>query len=189
MIIFESLKDSLATIQKTDFYKYIAIIGGSILVLLCVIFYYYHITTSDLLKKINSINAKRKDTQLVLKRLKKVEQQSQEVNELLEKEPNFKIKNFFDTAIQQHKLENKLKIAAADISSEIIHKKYTERKLTAQFKQISTQELCEFLQTIEQKARIYTKELIITKTKGASLDVMLTIATLTPQRESKDKTR
>lgn len=188
MIFFDSVKSFLSMLQRIDFYKYTAIIGGAFLALLFGIFYYYYNTTSDLLAKINAINAKRKDTQLVLKRLKKVQQQSQEVNELLEKEPNFKIQNFFDTAIQQHGLNTKLK-TVADVSSETIHKKYTERKLTAQFKQINTQELCEFLQTIEQKARIYTKELVITKTKGASLDVTLTIATLTPQRESKDKTR
>ena len=188
MTLLDTMKSYLMSLQRQDFYKYAGATSGVIFALLLGIFYYYYSATSDLITKIKSINRKRQDTQLILKKLKKVKQQSQEVNELLEKEPNFKIKNFFDTVLQQHKLQSKLK-KAVDLSSETIHKTYTERKLTAQLKQISTQQLCEFLQTIEQKARVYTKELIITKTKGAALDATLTIATLTPQRESKGKTR
>jgi cell division protein FtsX len=188
MILFDTIKNHLAGTPRQDFHKYAGFSAGALTLLLVGIFYYYYSATENLLGKIRSINVKRQDTQLILKKLKKVKKQSQEVNELLEKEPNFKIKNFFDTAIQQHKLQNKLK-KSADISSETLHKKYTERKLTAQLKQISTQQLCEFLQTIEQNPRVYTKELIITKTRGAALDVMLTIATLTQQRESKGKTR
>ena len=188
MTFFDSIKNHLSRTNRQDFYKYAGISTAVLTLLLIGIFYYYYSTTETLIKQIKTINSKRQDTQLILKKLKKVKRQSQEVNELLEKEANFKIQNFFDTIIQQQKLQSNLK-KSADISSELVYKKYTERKLTAQLKQISTQQLCEFLQTIEQKSRIYTKELIITKTRGAALDVTLTIATLTQQRESKGKTR
>lgn len=188
MMLLSKIKNYFLGLQKQEFYT---VLKSFFLTFFCIIFgilYYQYSATQDLLSKINSINKTRKEAQLVLGKLKKVNQQSQEVNELLNKEPNFKIKNYFETILAQHKLKLKLK-KPVDVASEVLYKKYTERQLTAHFAQISTQQLCEFLKTIEEKTRIYTKDLIITKTKGAALDVMLTIATLTPQGEGKSKTR
>lgn len=52
--------------------------------------------------------------------------------------------------MQQHQLKGQQK-QDAQVSEEVLYKRYTEIKLTAQFKQINTQELSELLRSIEEK--------------------------------------
>ena len=170
--------------KKKEFYKNVGTYFGVMLALTFGLIYYYYAKTSELKATLKKVNRSRQDVQVILQKYKAVKKQSEEVNAMLAEEKNFKIKNFFDSIVQQHQLKNKQK-KEAEVSEELLYKRYTEIKLAAQFRQISTQQLCEFLNSIEQKARVYTKELIVTKTKGASLDVSLTIATLKPQSEAK----
>ena len=73
----------------------------------------------------------------------------------------------------------------ADVSEEDVLKgKYTELKLVSFLRGIDTRQLCDLLQAIEQKPRIYMKEVIITK-KDSLLDINITIATLTSHLDDK----
>lgn len=184
MELLQKLQETLLSFERKEFYKHVGFYFGIMLALVLALIYYYYARVSDLQKNLKKLNRTRQEVQVLLQKYRNVQKQKAEVNAMLAEEKNFKIKSFFDNLVHQHHLNSKLK-KETEPSDEILHKKYTEYKLLAQFRQISTQQLCELLNSIEQKARVYTKELIITKTKGASLDVSLTIATLKPQSETK----
>jgi poly-D-alanine transfer protein DltD len=182
----QKIQAQLLNFEKKEFYKHIGIYFGTVLLLVFGIVYYYLSTVSSLKQALKKVNKNREEVRLLLKQHKATQKHKSTINELLSQEKNFKIKNFFDSIVKQHQLTTKQK-KEAEVSEEVLYKQYTEIKLTAQFRQMSTQELCDFLNSIEQKTRVYTKELTITKTKGASLDVSLTIATLRPQSELKTR--
>ena len=86
------------------------------------------------------------------------------IDDLLEKEKNFKIKKFFlEDVIQRLYLISRQKGEARLTEEDVLDKQYTQVTLQIQFQQINTQMLCEFLQALEEKERIYIKEVIITK--------------------------
>lgn len=183
MDFLQKIQAKLVSFERNEFYKNVGAYFGIVFLLMLGITYYYFSKTSELQSSLKKINRNRERVRLILQEHKAVQKQRTEVNTMLNEEKNFKIKNFFDGIVQQHQLKLQ-QTKETEISEEVLQKKYTEVKLTAQFKQISTQQLCELLNSVEQKARVYTKELTITKTRGASLDVLLTIATLRPQSET-----
>lgn len=183
MEFLEKLQQQILRFEKKEFYRNIGIYFGVVLTLIFGLLYYYLTSVLYLKKELKKTKAKREQVQLILQKLKNVKKQSQEVNAVLLEDKNFKIKNFFDGIVEQQNIKNKQK-REAEVSEEILYKRYTEVKLTAQFRQLNTKLLCDLLNAIEQKARVYTKELSITKAKGASLEVSLTIATLKPQNET-----
>lgn len=184
MDLLNQLQQNLLTHDRKEFYRKIGLYGGAIVFLIMAILYYYYTRTSDLYLALRKVNKDRQEVQYLLKKYKTVLEQKEAVNTMLEEEKNFKIQSFFDSVVQQHQLKGQQK-QDAQVSEEILYKRYTEIKLTAQFKQINTQELCQLLRSIEEKKRVYIKDLAITKTKGAALDISLTIATLKSQSETK----
>jgi len=183
MEFLEKIQTTLLRFEKREFYRNIGIYFGIVLALIFGLMYYYFSNVLYLKKELKKTKIKREEVQLILRKLKNVTKQSQEVNAVLLEDKDFKIKKFFDDIIEQQNIKSKQK-REAEVSEEVLYKRYTEIKLTAQFRQMNTKLLCDLLNAIEQKARVYTKELSITKAKGASLDVSLTIATLKPQNET-----
>jgi hypothetical protein len=184
MTLLNQLQQIFLTQDIKEFYKRIGLYAGVIVFLIVGTLYYYYTRTSDLHAALKKVNKDRQEVQHLLKKYKRVLEQKEAVNTMLEEEKNFKIQSFFDSVVQQHQLKGQQK-QDAQVSEEVLYKRYTEIKLTAQFKQINTQELSELLRSIEEKKRVYIKDLAITKTKGAALDISLTIATLKSQSETK----
>lgn len=184
MNFLQQLQARLMNFEKKEFYKYTSIYFGVMLTLIFGIIYYYFSTVHTLKMQLKKINRNREDVRVLLQKHKFIEKQKEKINEILSEEKNFKIKNFFDGLLEQHGLKGLLR-RESEVSEEVLYKKYTEIKLVAHLNQINTEQMCQLLDSIEQKARVYIKELIITKTRGASLDVSLTIATLKPQSELK----
>ncbi len=186
MFSFPKLQTFFEELERKNFYTYLAIAGGVFFALVCAILYHYYSTLSSLQGSLRTLNKRRDEAQFLLQKRKLVKKQEEEVNATLAEEKKFRIQDFFNGIVEQNNLKDKQRNDPI-ISEESLHN-YTEIKLVAQFRQLSTQELCELLNSLEQKQRIYTKELIISKMKGASLDVSLSIATLQlPNEESKQR--
>jgi len=186
MEFLQSLKTRILNFEKKEFYRNSGAFIGIIGLLIFGIFYYYYSTVSSLRKNLKKINGRRAEAQLVLKKLQTVTKQKEEVDALLNKEKNFKIQSYFDDTVKQLNLTLHQK-RDADVSEESLQKGYSEIKLVSQFKAITMEQLCKLLDSLEQKPRIYVKELSITKARGAALDVTLTIATLKSQNSSEPK--
>lgn len=184
MNLLHQVQKVFLTQDSKEFYKKIGIYTGVIVFLILTTLYYYYTKKNSLYSALKRVNKERQEVQYLLKKYKTVLEQKEAVNTMLEEEKNFKIQSFFDSVVEQLQLKPQQK-QDAQVSEEILYRRYTEIKLTAQFKQINTQELCELLRSIEEKKRVYIKDLAITKTKGAALDISLTIATLKSQSETK----
>lgn len=185
MTLLEKTRGLISSFDSNEFYRNAAIfIGINVFLMLGIMWFYYSRTTS-LQGSLKEIYKKEYEANGLLDRLKEVKKRSEAVNTLLEQDKTFKIKNFFDDTIKKLNLSTNQRGEAKVSEETVLKKRYTEVTIQAQLQRINTKQLCELLQAIEQKARIYTKELTIVKMKGATLAVTLTIATLTAQTDKK----
>ena len=173
----------LQNVDGQAFYKGSSIAGACFFGIFIGILYYYYSTASALQKSIKSTNTKREDVQKVLKRLSFVRAQKEEVNALLSEEKGFLITRFFSDCLDSLGLKDKLKGGKDPEFSEddVYNKKYKESRVVAQLTSITIEPLCKLLALIEEKKRVYVKDLAIKKTRNATLDITLTLATLRQQ--------
>lgn len=183
MSFLSRLQEIALPLESSEFYRNLAFFLGTLTLLTVGIMYYHHSKTSELRSALQKMYKTQQEAKVILERLKLVNKQSEDINTVLEEDKNFKIKSFYDDLVAKNGLTS-YQGKEAEVSEDILQKLYTEIKLTAQLRGISTKQLCELLQAIEQKTRIYTKELSITK-RSDSLDIILTIATLKPHASKK----
>ena len=184
MTLLQKIRMRLSSFDKNEFYRNSTLfIGLMVLVATCSMWFYFT-KIRRLQGSLREIYKQEREAKELLERLKNVKKQSEDINALLEKDKNFRIKNFFEDCLKRLRLSENLK-GEARTTEEILKKRYTEVTLQATLQRINTQQLCELLQILEQKGRIYTKELVIVKMAGSSIGVTLTIATLIAQAEKK----
>jgi hypothetical protein len=162
----------------------IGYIGGCLLLFGLIIFYFYS-STNSLQKKIKNINASREDeVRVILETAAHVKQQQIIIEEILSKDMDFKIAGYFEDLL------TKLGIRDKKVSSEATttdrDDNYRKSELSAKFEDMSMKDLTELLQELEQKPRIATERLEITKSKKKpkTIEVNLTISTLLPKVEA-----
>ncbi len=176
--IFQKIHDYLYTLDTKEFYKNIGIFLGANLFIIVFIMYASLTTINSYKSSLQEDYKKEQEASQLLRRLAKVKKQSEEINTILEQEPTFRIKNFFDDTIKKLNLESNQRRQSEVSEEDILNGRYTEIRLNTLLNGIDTRQLCNLLQALEDKERIYMKELIITK-KDSLIDVNITIATLT----------
>lgn len=184
MIFLQKIRGRFSSFDTNEFYRNSMLFIGLMALIVTGSMWFYFTRTRRLQGTLREIYKQELEAKGLLERLKNVKKQSEEINELLAKDKNFRIKNFFEDTLKRLNLSGNQR-GEARTTEEILKKRYTEVTLQATLQQINTQQLCELLQLIEQKGRIYTKELTIVKMPGSSLGVTLTIATLIAQAEKK----
>jgi len=181
MEFFNKIRGKIQGLEEKEFKKYILIFLGSLVVLVSLFIFRYYRKVGSLERKIEDINDERStEVRTILNRAKDVKKRREEVNKLLKEEEGFKIVGYFDA------LQKNMRLSAAEVNSsqKELEGDYRESELDARFVGISMQQLCELLQEIDKKKRIYTKKLEIKKSKKPkAIDVILTIATLQPKTE------
>ena len=85
------LYDKISTLDKQDFYKYMAISLGVLLLIVTFMIYRFYRNVRFYHHEIENINAQRKEVQDILEKATGVKQQQADVNAMLEANPNFKI--------------------------------------------------------------------------------------------------
>lgn len=182
MELLEKVKSYIETLERRNFYLHLGILTGSILLVTIVIMFRHHTQVTYLKKQIDDINDLREtDVRGILTKAKKVQQQRAEVDAMLAEDEDFKIGGYFKDLLTELNLTNK---EEQEKTSQIDRAdNYRESILTAKFVDMSMQELTLLLSKIEQKKRIYSKELEIKKSKKTpkTLEVSITIATLQPK--------
>lgn len=186
MNLFTSLKSFIATRDKNEFYYYLI---GSLLSLLCImagIMYYQSSQVSYWRKRINNINEYREEIRKVISKDQHVLSQRAEVDKILNDTPDFKIDGYFTELITKLNLLNGHATQRSVTYADRGDPKYREVLLNAKFDTMNMRQLCELLDAIEKKDRIYTKDLEIIKSKKIpnTIDVNLTIATLQAKPET-----
>lgn len=176
MSLLSRLQQVALPLERSEFYRNIGLFLGSLTLITTGIIYFNHSKTKDLRASLQRMYKSQQEAKTILDRFKIVKKQRDDINTLLEEDKNFKLKSYFDDVVAKIGLTSQ-QVREAEVSEDLLQKLYTEIKIIAQFRGISTKQLCELLQAIEEKTRVYTKELSISK-KNNSLDVVLTIATL-----------
>ncbi len=184
MEILERLREKLDRLERKNFYIYIGIFYSAFLLFVSLLVFYYYSSTNQLLSNIEMINEEREETvRRVLSRNSVVKKQRKEVNDLLKKEGSFKIAGYFNDLLKKQGLLDKKK---EESTSQVdLQNEYREVMLSAQFDMMTMQQLCELIDQLEKKKRIYTKLLEINRSKKSpkTIEVRLTIATLQPKKE------
>lgn len=176
MSFLKTIQEFALPLETSEFYRNIGIFLGLLVLITGGIMYYHHTETVALRNSLQKMYKTQQEAKIILEKQKMVTKQREDINTVLEEDKNFKLQSFFDEIVSRNGLSS-YQVKEAEVSNDILQKLYTEIKINVQFRGISTKQLCELLQALEQKARVYTKELTINK-KNDSLDATLTIATL-----------
>lgn len=182
MELVNRLRLAIEGLERKDFYKYLIIIMAIIVVLMGLTIYWHYSSMSDLRNQIDSVNvAREKDVRSLLKRMNNVKQQRGRVKGILAKEQNFKIAGYFnDLLVQQGLIDNRIEESTSEV---VVNNDNVEIALRVRFSGMTMKQLCELLDIIEKKERIYVKNLEIIKSVKIpeTIDVNMTIATLQPK--------
>ena len=181
MIWLAAIQDFFNTLERRTFYLYSAISVAALTLIILLTFWYYISAKNAINDEIDTLNSQRETIQDILTRGQVVQEQRQRVNQVLAKEEDFKILDYFSQLINQLGITEKN--TATNISNSTREDKYKEDILQAQFIDMNMQELTELLQEIEKKENIYTKDLEINKSrkKPKTVEVNITIGTLLPE--------
>lgn len=184
MSFFSNLYTRIMSFEKKLFYQGVIVFFGALVAIIVGMLIYYYTTIYGLKSQLTKTKRQQEEIRLLLGQFTQLQEESKNVNAVLEEEKNFKIKNFYDSLLQQQNLQGS-QLKEAEIQEENLRNRYTEMKLISQLHQLSTEQLCNLLDALEKKARIYVKDLSITKTRNNNLDVVLVIGTLKIQNETK----
>lgn len=179
MIIIENLKTYLKGIQEKTFYQYLGGILGVVALLCGLIFFFYFRSVSHLKKEISELNDSRERAKEILDKAERVQKQRAAVDAILAQEPDFKIAGYMAELLAKKGLKPTQETSADGYQEG----NYLEKLLTIQLQEITMKDLTELLDEIEQKERLYLKDLDINKSKKSpkTIDVTTTIATLLPK--------
>ena len=184
MMLLDPIK---AFINKTDqktFYTYLIAYGATCSVLFVLIIFYYYSSTGALEKKIKNINSSRGEIFVILERFALIKQQQAIVEEILSKDPDFKIAGYFKDLLIRLNLKDK-EDPTEVINTTDLEDNYRKSELSAKFEGLTMHDLTRLLEEIEQNPRVATERLEITKSikKPKTIEVNLTISTLLPKIE------
>jgi hypothetical protein len=182
MVLLEQIKNFFDTLETKTFYHYMLGYIIACVLLFCTTIFYFYRSTHSLQRKIKNINNSREeDVRVILETAARVKQQQTMVEEILSQDIDFKIAGYFE------ELLNKLGITKTSSEATTTDREdnYRKSELSAKFEDMTMKELTELLQELEQKPRIATERLEITKSKKKpkTIEVNLTISTLLPKVE------
>lgn len=177
MIGFSRIRDYIKKLDTEQLFKAIGIVFGGVIVVVGVLLYSYYNGNDQLERKLRRLNQQRDQARVILEKYAKVRQQQAKVDEILAKDTNFKIMQYFTTIVQRLQLAQ-LITREPEISSEELVDGYTEIKLTVTLSGLNMKQVVDLMYALEQNERVYIKEITITKTQKAPIvDFALVIAT------------
>lgn len=176
-----------AFVNKLDlktFYIYLISYGVGCLLICALMIFYYYSSIGSLQKKIKNIASYRDEVHEIMEKNALIKQQQVIVEEMLAKDPNFKIAETFGKFVAELNLTDK-ESKRAEINTTDLEENYRKTELSAQFENMTMRDLTLLLEKIEQNPRIAINRLEITKPekKPKTIDVSLTISTLLPKVE------
>jgi hypothetical protein len=177
--VLQKITRFFQNLNEKNFYKYLAVFLCSIILIGAFMIFRYYRNREYYTQKIATTNDLRQEVRTILEKAQRVKREQIAVNRMLEQEPDFKIRGYFEQLIATLGLPDNKQVAVT--TSQVDRDdQYRESILNAKFVEMNMKQLAELLQEIEKNRRIYAKELEITKSKKRpkTIEVSLTIATL-----------
>jgi type II secretory pathway component PulM len=181
MTMLNRLIRFIKQLDRQELYQFMGGTLAAVILILSLFFYRYYSVVYTLQNRLRRINKVRVEGQEILTQYEQVIQQQQKVDEILNRDPNFKIKQFFiDTLKKLNLIEQMGK--DPEVTSQELVAGYTENKMDIRLNSITMQQLVELLHALEQNERVYVKEIKITSVPSRqALDVALVVATFEKQ--------
>lgn len=180
MMIFDSFRDFIRSLDRREFVLYSSLYVGFFLVLVLGFIVRHVYLVQEAQQKIKQLNNARRDVQKILTKFTQVDKQRKKIDLLL-KDKSFYIQKYFQGIAQKSNIHQH---ATEKVSKQKVEEGYLEESLSITLTQVTTKQLSELLQDIEDEQRIYIKFVEITKTGNTrKINVAMTIATLIPQNE------
>ena len=183
MKFLEPIKSFFNKLDQKTFYIYLIVYGSICFVLCALMIIYYYNSLSSLDKKIKNIDEYRDEVHEIMEKHAIIKQQQTVVEEMLAKDPNFKIAETFGKFVAELNLTDK-EDPRREINITDLEENYRKIELNSKFKNMTMKDLTLLLEKIEQNPRIAINRLEITKIKEKPMiAVSLTISTLLPKIE------
>lgn len=184
MKFLEPIKAFVNKLDQKTFNIYLIVYGSICLALCVLIIIYYYTSISSLQRTIKHIDEYRDEVHEIMEKHAIIKQQQTVVEEMLAKDPNFKIAETFGKFLAELNITNK-EDPRREINTTDLEENYRKIELSSKFEDMSMQNLTSLLEKIEQNPRIAINRLEITKSKKKpkTIEVSLTISTLLPKIE------
>jgi len=182
MELMNRLRLFIEGMEEREFKQYLLIVLGVILLVTGFLVFRHYRKVGALQERIENINDEREEkVSTILQRMNVVTQQRKQVYDILAKNKDFRIANYFDTLLKKQGLVDKSTVQSPSVV--VLGPDYSETILSASFVRMTMKELTELLEKIEKNERVYAKSLeIIKSTKTPkTIEVNVTIATLEPR--------
>lgn len=178
MKVFESVQEFITSLEEKDFYKYLLGLLAATFILVGTLLIYHQRRISIWTKQINTINDYRTTIKSIIDRDEQVIKQREEVDRMLEENPDFRIEGTFEELVNKMGLTKNLTKRAV-FPTDHGDPEYREIDLDAHLDSMNMKQLTELLDELEQNKRVYIKQLEIQKSKKIpnAIDVGLIIAT------------
>lgn len=184
MKIIHQLTDRIFGLTKKEI-TIITSIGTGIVITACAIILFIYISQKNsLLLELKKTYALRNNANKLIQRQKEITEQKDIVDAILNKNPNFKLAQFFDSLAEGLRLNQYIENKTPAVETRLENQDYSEVTLERRINNINTKQAAELIEKIEENERVYIKKLeIIKSNKIPAVDVELTIATLQPKSE------
>ncbi len=180
MEFLERMRDTINSLEDRDFYKYLAVFFGGIMLLLGLLLYIHYRKVSNYREELKKVDVLRIQTKKILSDFRTVTQQKHLVEDILAENKNFLIGESFQSIVQRLGLKLSLSEQTPPTTGETISG-LTEVHISAHFSSITMKQLTDLLTAIGQVPQLYTKDLTIKRSpRGRSVDVDINVATLEP---------
>jgi type II secretory pathway component PulM len=142
---------------------------------------YHRMIIDDLKTKYSVLVKSAKKIEASLNEYQTVLQQKKQVDDILAKDKNFYIKEYFQKTASANNMNN---IGQINTTDQKLENGYSEEVLQAKISGVSTQQMVTFLQKLEENQRVYIKMVDITKEgAGKTISFSVSIATVKPKEE------
>jgi hypothetical protein len=182
MEFLHTIQQKIDDLDTKTFRIYAAIAGGLFCALAGIIIFRNYRAIQDRKLKLNYSNEQREELNSILTRYEQVKQQKAVVDAVLAQDPDFIIKEYVDTILQQQNLTASQSQQAELAPQEELENGYTEIKLYLRLTGLNMQSIVQLLDALEKNSRIYTKDLEIYTTSNSSSTVSLNLLLATLQR-------
>jgi len=181
MASLESLKDYLQGLSHKEVLRIISLYAIIFMALVGFFLFRHFNTIAELDEKTRLLNKARGQIQQVLTSYEHIKNKKKEVDKLLAEDKNFYLQKYYQDTIAGLNISNPV---ASTLQSSAGPAGYTEDSLQITLSQISMKQLCDFLQALQSKQRVFVRNVDITKANvDKKINVNMSIATLKPIAE------
>lgn len=179
--IFEKAAHFLRNLDSRQFTQFCLGTVAAIFVLAGLIVFGQLRTFNKMKREFASVNQARETMQKLLDRADTIQEQKKRVEEILDKEKDFKLLQYVHDVANRLGLQSNLKVGVPTVSDleNLSEQGYEEVRIEIELANLNTRQLVDLLTEFEQKERIDLKMLTINHpSRNPTIDVQLVISTI-----------